>query len=93
MLNRFFCLNRRASLRVGLLSLCLGILHEVLAHWWAGYVHLTDHARSISVDFVSGLAVGLGGVLIVYGFGSDGDNASEDYTGTKAESRSLPSSD
>lgn len=71
MLNRFFFLNRRAGLRLGLLLLSLGIVHLALSPLWIGYFHPTDHVRSIAIDFVSGLAIGLGLALMVYGLGRD----------------------
>ena len=73
MLNHFFFLSRRASLRLGVLVLSLGALHLALSPLWIGYFHPTDHVRSFAIDFVSGLAIGLGLALMVYGLGRDSE--------------------
>jgi hypothetical protein len=66
---RSLSLTRLVSFRVGLLLLSLGLLHQVLSHWWIRYFHLTGHVRFISIDFVSGFAIGLGVTLLVSSYG------------------------
>ena len=88
MLNRYLCLHRRVSLRIGLLLVALGLAHLVLSGFWVGYFQLTGHVRSISVEFVSGLAIGLGMVLLVSSLGSDHHEPEE---GSLLESEQQPS--
>lgn len=68
MLIRFICFHRRMSLRIGMLLVALGLAHLALSGLWVRYFQLTEHMRSISIEFVSGLAIGLGVVLMVNAF-------------------------
>ena len=77
MLNRYFCLDRRASFRAGLWLVALGVAHLALSGFWVRYFQLTGRVRSISVEFVAGLVVGLGIVLLASSLGSD-NRAAED---------------
>jgi hypothetical protein len=57
---RSLCVNRRASQRIGLAVVALGAVHQVLSPWWIRYLHLTGQRRTLSIDFASGLAMGVG---------------------------------
>jgi hypothetical protein len=70
MLIHVACLSRRVSRRIGLLLWALGLVDLALSPLWIRYFHLAGHARSISIDFVSGIVIGAGAVLLVYSFGS-----------------------
>ncbi len=71
MLFRSVYANKKASLRMGLLAVAIGLCHQTLSPLWVRHFHVTGHGRSILVDFVSGLAVGLGIVLLVSAFGNN----------------------
>lgn len=83
---RSLCLRRRVSFRAGLLLLSLGLLHITLSPLWIPYSHLTGHARDFSIDFLSGLAIGIGIVLLVSSFGNSEDNSDEDHSGNPGTS-------
>lgn len=64
----YVCAKRRGCLPVGLLLILLGLAHQTLSPLWIRYFHLTGHFRSLSVDFASGLVLGLGVMLLVGSF-------------------------
>ena len=68
MLFRELCARRRGCLPIGLLLTGLGLAHQALSPWWIRHFHLTGHIRSLSIDFASGLALGMGVVLMVNSF-------------------------
>lgn len=69
----------------GLLLMALGLAHQALSPFWIRNFHLTGHLRSLSIDFVSGLALGMGAVLMTNSFAKE---ESEDDEGPVKESRS-----
>ena len=68
---RSLCVNRRTSQRIGLAVVTLGAVHQVLSPWWIRYLHLTGQRRTLSIDFASGLAMGVGIAFLVSAFGND----------------------
>lgn len=62
---------------MGLSLIVLGLVHQALAPLWVRYFHLAGHLRSLSIDLVSGLALGVGAVLMVNSFGGDVMKANE----------------
>jgi len=71
MLFRNLCAKRRGCLPIGLLLTALGLAHQALAPIWIRYFHLTGNLRSLSIEFVAGLALGIGVALIVNSFNND----------------------
>lgn len=71
MLFRESCAGRKACLPVGLLLMVVGLAHQALSRLWIGHFHLGSHVRSVSIDLVSGLALGIGTVLMVNSFSND----------------------
>ena len=65
---RYICAKRRGCLPMGLLLIVIGITHQALSPLWSRVFHLTGPVRSLSVDFVSGLVLGLGVMLLVGSF-------------------------
>jgi len=61
----------------GLLLMALGLAHEALSPMWIRYFHLTGHLRSLSIDFASGVALGMGALLMVNSFSKGGLEAAE----------------
>lgn len=71
MLLRDFCARRKGCMPAGLLLMALGLAHQALSPFWIRSFHLTSHLRSLSIDFVSGLALGIGAVLMTNSFAKE----------------------
>ena len=68
---RYICARRKGCLPIGLLLVALGLAHQALSPFWVRYFHLTGHLRSLSVDFASGLLLGIGVMLLIGSFSNE----------------------